>query len=154
MSEAWIFGVFLLASGAAAATGVIFKPGAWYESLKKPSWTPAKWVFPVVWTSLYLLMAWAAARVAVLPENGLAMALFAAQIALNTLWTPVFFGGHRIGLGLAVLVCLLVIVIWAAWVFLSLDLIAGFAMAPYVLWLCLATALNYWIWRNNSSAVS
>jgi tryptophan-rich sensory protein len=140
---------FLTASVAAGATGSLFKPGEWYETLRKPAWTPPKLAFPVAWTALYLLMAIAAARVAVLSDNGLAVALYAAQIALNTLWTPVFFGARRPGLGLLVIVALLVMVVLTTFAFWSLDWVAGLIMVPYVVWLCLATALNFWIWRNN-----
>ena len=60
----------------------------------------------MVWTILYICMAWSGARVAVLPGNGQAMAFWALQIALNTLWTPVFFGLHRMRAGMIVIVCL------------------------------------------------
>ncbi len=53
------FFIFLLACAAAATTGVMFKPGPWYESLTKPSFTPPNWAFPVAWTIIYLLLAWA-----------------------------------------------------------------------------------------------
>ncbi|WP_205504871.1 tryptophan-rich sensory protein, partial [Pseudomonas viridiflava] len=53
------FFIFLLACAAAASAGIIFQPGQWYESLKKPSFTPPNWLFPVAWTTIYLLLAWA-----------------------------------------------------------------------------------------------
>ena len=84
------FFVFLSACAAAGATGVIFPPGAWYLAQKRPSFTPPNWAFPVVWTVLYLLMAWAGARLAAVQGSGDALALWSVQIALNTLWTPVF----------------------------------------------------------------
>ena len=62
------------------------------------SWTPPDWVFPVVWTTLYVLIAWAGWRVglrAPLGEAALPLGLWACQIALNVLWTPVFFGLRR-----------------------------------------------------------
>ena len=64
-----IFFTFLGATFAAAATGMIFQLGAWYEGLQKPSWTPPRWAFPVVWTTLYLLMSFAAMRVALPDAN-------------------------------------------------------------------------------------
>ena len=90
-----IFAILLLACAAAGATGVLFQPGAWYDGLAKPWFNPPRWAFPVAWTTLYVLIAWAGARLAGLPGAGVAMALWAAQIALNTLWTPVFFGALR-----------------------------------------------------------
>lgn len=149
MSAGWIFAAFLLGSGAAAASGAVFKPGSWYDGLKRPRWTPPGWVFPVVWTTLYILMALAATRVALRPENGAALALYAAQIALNTLWTPVFFGARRIGLGAVVLLALLATVFTMIPAFWKVDWIAGLLLLPYGVWLCLAAALNLWIWRNN-----
>ncbi|HAL75439.1 MAG TPA: sensory protein TspO, partial [Rhodobacteraceae bacterium] len=101
----WImFLIFLVACFAAGATGGLFPPGAWYQQLNKPSWTPPNWLFPVAWTSLYLCMSVAGARVAGLPGNGLAMAFWSLQIALNALWTPVFFGLRNLRLGLIVLI--------------------------------------------------
>ena len=94
---------FLAASVAAGATGMIFKPGDWYEGLVKPDWRPKNWMFPVAWTLIYVLSALAAARVAGLAGNGQAMAFWAMQIALNTLWTPVFFGARRMGFSVVVM---------------------------------------------------
>jgi hypothetical protein len=91
------FYIFLLACCAAGATGIIFKPGAWYESLQKPSFTPPNWAFPMAWTTIYLLLAWAGYRLTLLPGSETVLAPWAAEIALNTFWTPVFFGANRIG---------------------------------------------------------
>lgn len=144
--------IFLLASVAAAATGVIFKPGAWYDGLRKPSFTPPNWAFPVAWTVIYLLSAFAAARVAALPGAGLALALWAAQIALNTLWTPVFFGARQMAIGMVVITTLLVTVASMTVAFWQLDWRAGLMILPYLAWLCVAVALNWRIWRDNPGA--
>ena len=149
-----IFFTFLGATFAAAATGMIFQPGTWYEGLQKPSWTPPRWAFPLVWTTLYVLMAWAAARVAPLPAAGYALALWALQIALNTLWTPVFFGAHRMGLGAAILLLLWLTVATMLWQFWRLDGWAALMILPYLAWLSLAAALNVRIWRDNRGAPS
>lgn len=141
--------IFLLAVGAAAATGSVFGPGEWYERLNKAPWTPPPWVFPVAWTLLYLAMALAASRVAVVPGAGVALALFALQIALNTLWTPVFFGAHRTGMGLLILCALWLAVAAMLVAFWRIDRLAGALIAPYLVWLTLAGSLNFWIWRYN-----
>jgi translocator protein len=141
--------IYLAACGAAAATGVIFQPGVWYDSLRRPDWTPPRWAFPVAWTLLYILIAIAAARVAGIAGNGTALALWSLQIALNTLWTPVFFGARRMGAGAIIISLLWLVVLAMVPVFWSLDLVAGLLLLPYLLWLSLAGALNVWIWRNN-----
>ena len=147
---AWLFfPVFLAACGAAGATGALFSPGAWYRGLDKPAWTPPDRAFPVAWTLIYVAIAAAAARVAALPGSQWALALWALQIALNTLWTPVFFGLHRIRLGLVVLGALIVAVIVALPVFWRLDAVAGALLLPYLGWLGLAFALNLAILRRN-----
>lgn len=138
-----LFATFLVACGAAAATGAMFKPEEWYAQLRKPNWFPPRWVFPVVWTTLYLVMAWAAARVAVLPGNGQAMAFWAAQIALNTLWTPVFFGLHKMRAAMVIMVLLWLAVAGTTWAFLGLDWFAGLLFVPYLVWVTAASALNW-----------
>ncbi len=146
----WIlYLIFFAACGAAATTGAMFQPGDWYRSLDKPSWTPPDWVFPVTWTILYFLMAYTGAVVASMPGNGMAVAFWALQIALNTLWTPIFFGLRNLRAGMIVIVAL-----WAA-VFMTmvsawqLDTSAGLAFVPYLIWCSIAAALNYSVWRRN-----
>lgn len=149
----WLtFSVFLVACAAPATTGAMFSPGPWYRALKKPSWTPPDWLFPVAWTTLYLLMAGAAARVAMLEGAGLALAFWAVQIAFNTLWTPMFFGLRRMGAGLAVLIVLWVAVLATLIAFWRLDLWAGLMFVPYLVWVTVAGALNFSVWRLNPGA--
>lgn len=147
-----LFLIFLAASAGAASTGVMFPPSVWYAGLIKPDWTPPRWAFPVVWTVLYVASAYAASRVAVLPGNGMALALWALQITLNTLWTPTFFGLHRMAGGLVIILalwCTLVAMMFSFW---QLDLIAGLLILPYLGWVTLATALNVSILRANPGA--
>lgn len=143
------FFVFLLACGAAASTGIIFKPGQWYEALVKPSFTPPNWLFPVAWSIIYLLLAWAGYRLANTPGSQTVLALWAAQIALNTLWTPVFFGAHRLLAGMVIISVLWVVVAALVVMALQLDVTSGLLLLPYLVWLCVAAALNFSILRNN-----
>lgn len=143
------FLIFLLACGAAASTGIMFQPGQWYEELKKPSFTPPKWLFPVAWTIIYLLLAWAGYRLSLIPGSQMVLALWAAQIALNTLWTPVFFGAHRIFAAMVIITLLWLVVATMVVLALRLDLITGLILFPYLIWLCVAGALNFSILRNN-----
>ncbi|KJH76792.1 tryptophan-rich sensory protein [Pseudomonas gregormendelii] len=143
------FLIFLIACGAAASTGIIFKPGQWYEELNKPSFTPPKWLFPVAWSIIYLLLAWAGYRLSLMPGSQVVLALWAAQIALNTLWTPVFFGAHRIFAGMVIISLLWLVVAAMVVLALRLDLITGLILFPYLIWLCVASALNFSILRHN-----
>ena len=146
----WIlFLIFLGACFAAGTTGAIFPPGPWYRDLDKPTWTPPDWAFPVVWTTLYIFLSIAGARLALSEGNGMAMALWALQIALNGLWTPVFFGLKRIRGGMLVLSLLWLSVAASVYVFWGVDWIAGLLFIPYLLWVSVAGALNLSVWRRN-----
>lgn len=149
-----VFILFLFACAAAAATGSMFPPGQWYRDLAKPSWTPPNWLFPVAWTTLYLASAYAATRVAMLDGNAHGMGFWALQIALNTLWTPVFFGLERIRAGMVVLCFLWIAVVGTMVSFFMLDTIAGLLMVPYVIWVTVAGALNLSVWRLNPAAAA
>ncbi|KUF10016.1 tryptophan-rich sensory protein TspO [Pseudoponticoccus marisrubri] len=151
----WIlFVIFLLACFAAGTTGAIFPPGPWYRDLSKPSWTPPDWLFPVAWTTLYICMAAAAARVAVTDQAGLPMALWALQIALNALWTPVFFGLKQIKAGMAVLGALWLSVAATMVALWQVDALSGALFLPYLAWVSVAGALNGAVWRLNPDAAN
>ncbi len=144
-----LFFLFLAATFGAAATGALFPTGAWYKNLNKPSWVPPDWVFPVAWTSIYLLIAFAGARVAGVEGSAYAMAFWAIQIALNALWTPVFFGLRHLKASLPVMVCLWLAVFGATVTHWQLDFWAGLAFLPYLAWVTVAAALNVAMWRLN-----
>jgi benzodiazapine receptor len=149
-----LFTIFLAACGAAATTGSMFMPGAWYRGLSKPSWTPPNWVFPVAWTVLYLSSAVAAARVAPLEGAAYGMAFWAMQIAFNTLWTPVFFGLHRIRAAFVIMIGLWIAVAGTMVSFWQLDWIAGALFVPYLVWVTVAGALNASVWLRNPDTAS
>ncbi|MEM8592685.1 MAG: TspO/MBR family protein, partial [Pseudomonadota bacterium] len=130
-------------------------PDKWYfEELRKPNWTPPPWLFPLAWSALYIASAVAAARVAGKEGAALASAFWALQIALNTLWSPVFFGLKRLGAAMVALSALWVAVVATAVSFALIDGVAGLLMAPYIVWVSYAGALNFWIWRNNSQGTT
>ena len=144
-----IFLLLLGACAAAAASGSLFPTGAWYARLSKPRWTPPNLLFPIAWTTIYLLIAFAGARVAGLPGGGVALALWAVQIALNTLWTPAFFGARRMRFALGIMAALWAAVAAAMVAHWRLDPLAGAAFLPYLAWLCVAFALNLSLLRRN-----
>lgn len=150
--DIWLFFLFLLACGGAGATGAMFPPGDWYKTLEKPSWTPPDWVFPVAWTSIYLLISFAGSRVAGQPGSGTALAFWAVQGAFATLWTPVFFGLRRMKAALLVIGVLWCAVLGCTVFHWRVDWIAGAAFLPYLAWVTVASALNYKVWSLNPDA--
>ncbi|BAQ67401.1 tryptophan rich sensory protein [Rhodovulum sulfidophilum] len=150
-----LFVIFLATTYAAGATGAFFSPDGWYDRIDKPKWTPPNWLFPVAWFVLYICMAYAATRVAISgsPLLVYALAIWGLQVAFNTLWSPVFFGLHRLGAALVVLCGMWISVLAMAISFYQADMIAGLLILPYVVWTSYAWALNFSIWRRNRGAV-
>lgn len=126
--------------------------GGWYQTLDKPHWTPPDRVFAPVWTILYLMMAVAGYRVrrrAVGKAGHSALALFGVQLALNLLWSILFFGLQRIGLALLDIVLLWTAIAATAVAFSRIDRLAGIFMLPYLGWVTYAVVLNAAIWHLN-----
>lgn len=144
-----LFCIFFAACLGAGVTGGLFPPGPWYRGLNKPWFTPPDWVFPVTWMVLYLCMAFAAARVALLDGAGIALAFWALQIAFNGLWTPVFFGLKNIRMGMAVVSFLWLTVFSTMVAMWQVDWIAGVLFIPYLIWVTIAAALNAGVWWLN-----
>ena len=147
-----IFSICFGACAAAAATGSYFAPDEWYQTLKKPSWTPPNWVFPLAWSILYLTIAYTGARIATTDTTGLGMALWSFQIALNTLWSPIFFGAKKLGDAFVIILLLWATVISATASFFAIDTLSGWLFVPYAFWVSYAAALNAWIYFNNRDA--
>jgi len=140
----------------AAILGAAFTGAAvaeWYPTLRQPAWTPPPWVFGPVWTALYAMMAvaawlvwrkdgWAGARAA--------LGLFAAQLALNAAWTPLFFGLHAVGAAMLDLAVLWVAIAATTAAFWRHRRAAAALMVPYLAWSTFAAALNFAIWRMNA----
>lgn len=141
--------IFVLVTVAAASSGAIFKPGAWYEGLRKPSWTPPRWAFPVVWTILYVLIGYAGWVIWQVSGWSAAMIAWAVQIVANAAWSAFFFGWKRIGLAMLDLVVLwlsILAFIVLAW---PISPLAAILFLPYLAWVSAAGALNYSVLRLN-----
>lgn len=136
----------------ATGTAVFISTGDWYATLQKPSWNPPAWLFGPVWTLLYAMMAvaaWFVWRRGGWAAQRLALALFVAQLMLNALWTPLFFGLHRPGLALADLGLLWVVLVATVLAFWRGRKLAGALLLPYLAWSSFAAVLNFTLWRLN-----
>lgn len=149
MSNAATLIVFLALVSLAAVTGSQFMPGPWYETLTKPWWTPPKWLFPIAWTILYIMIAVAGWRVWQAEGVGPALMVWALGLVFNAAWSWLMFGEKQIGWALADLVAMWLTV--AAFIVLALpvDRTAALLFAPYLVWVSYAGALNFVIWRWN-----
>jgi benzodiazapine receptor len=117
----------------------------WYASLAKPSWTPPRIAFPIVWPILYFLMAIAVWRLWEAPPSfprTIALGAFAVQLFLNAIWSPIFFGGHRIDAGLIVILLLVVAIAATIYASSNVDRLAAWLLTPYLAWTVFAAALN------------
>lgn len=136
----------------AALPGAFMGPGEWYASLVKPSWNPPGWIFGPVWTALYAMMgvaAWLVWRQGGWGKRRIPLSIFLAQLALNALWTPLFFGMHRPGLAFAEIVLLWVAIAVTLIAFWPAHRVAAWLIAPYLAWVSFAAVLNFTLWRLN-----
>ena len=143
---------WLVLSFSAAVIGGFFMPGAWYATLKKPSWNPPNWIFGPVWTALYTTMAFAAWLVwkrGGFAGQRVALSLFLAQLLFNALWSPLFFGLRHPALAFADIVLLWLALLGTVTAFWSARPIAGALLLPYLAWVTFASALNFALWRLN-----
>lgn len=126
---------------------------AQFAALAQPPLSPPGWVFPVVWTILYLLMGWASFLVwksgAPQAAKRRALGLYGVQLAANFVWPLLFFRAGLYGFALIWLVILLVLVAETMLAFGRIDRRAAWLLAPYILWLLFATYLNAGVWMLN-----
>lgn len=127
----------------------------WFDSLVKPAIYPPPVTFGIVWSLLYILMGVAAALVCSAwgaRGRALAIVIFAAQLAVNLAWSPVFFGAHEIFAALVLIVLLDVLVIATIVLFWFVRKQAGLLLLPYLLWILFATAMTWQFLQLNPQA--
>ena len=143
--------MFAGACVAAASSGAIFKPDSWYRRLPKPAWTPPDFLFPIAWTILFAMMAyaaylvWMAGGVDAIPI----LAVFGAHLGVNAAWSFLFFGRKRIDLALADVAVLWAMILVLMIGFAGFSRLASLLLAPYLVWVSFAALLNAAIWRMN-----
>jgi tryptophan-rich sensory protein len=149
----WLALVFAAATVGAVAS---IDAGAFYAQLVRPEWAPPAWVFGPAWTALYLLMgiaAWLVWRVGGYRAARGALTLFLAQLALNALWSWLFFGWHRGAWAFFDILVLWAFIVATLIAFWRVRRLAGVLLLPYLLWVSFASALNYAIWQLNPQSL-
>ncbi len=140
----------------AGIIGSIFTASAiptWYVTLAKPALNPPSWIFGPVWTTLYALMGIA---VFLVWQKGIhhkhvrkAVAVFALQLVLNTMWSIVFFNFENPGWAFVNIVAMWLAIVWTMILFYKISKPAMWLLVPYILWVSFAAYLNYSIWILN-----
>lgn len=139
----------VLVVGGGTGIGLFTTPGEWYASLQKPPFNPPGWVFGPVWTTLYVMIAIAGWRVWRIERDGTLMVTWFLQLALNFLWSPIFFAAQNPLLALAVIIAMLGAIITFVVLAWNRDRPAALLFLPYLAWVSFATVLNASIvWLN------
>jgi translocator protein len=139
--------------GIAGSIFTISSIPTWYASLVKPYFSPPNWLFGPVWTTLYAFMGISAFLIW---EKGLkkkevkdALRIFAIQLFLNAIWTPVFFGAKQLFIAFIIIVLMWNFILMTILKFKKIDKTASFLLIPYLLWVTFATILNFSLWYLN-----
>lgn len=145
----WLAISFVAAAIGAAAS---IQAGTFYAQIALPEWAPPAALFGPVWTVLYALMgiaAWLVWRNGGFRAAGMALSLFFIQLAVNALWSWLFFGWRLGALAFADIILLLVLIVATLVNFWRISHLAGALLVPYLLWVSFASVLNYSIWQLN-----
>ena len=129
------------------------RPDAWYAALTKPSFNPPSWIFGPVWTLLYTLMAiaaWIVWKRGGFRTQARPLTAYLVQLALNAVWTPVFFGMHRLDIAFGIIVLLWIGIAITLRLFWSVQKSAGILIVPYLAWVGFASFLNFTLLKLNS----
>ena len=118
----------------------------------KPLLSPPPVFFPVVWTILYALMGYGAAKIFITPaskERTKALWLFVVQLFFNFGWCFIFFSSQSFGAAFLWLLVLITTVVGMFLAFHKIDKFAAYTQIPYLLWLLFAAYLNFSVWLLN-----
>ena len=121
-------------------TSVFKEP--WYSEIIQPSFNPPSWVFPPVWTTLYVMMSIAIWRVWIAFFYSRILKLYFFHLFFNCIWSIIFFGFHQIGLALINIIVILFFIIILMKEYLKIDKLSFYLMIPYFLWSSFALVLN------------
>ena len=120
-----------------------------YQTLERPFFAPPNWIFPVVWTVLYLLMGISYYIVSNKEKNQLVKQIYNLQLFFNLLWPIIFFIFEQLLLSSIWIVCLDVLIIVMIYLFNKIAKTASYLQIPYLLWTLFATVLNISIFILN-----
>ena len=136
------------ASAIGSFTTAFFKE-PWYSQIILPSFNPPGWVFPPVWTALYIMMSLAIWKIWINLFEEKILKIYFIHLFFNATWSVIFFGFHQIGLALINLIIILIFIIILMNIYLKKNKISFYLMVPYFLWSSYALILNISIFLQN-----
>ena len=145
--------IIVFLAGAVGTVYTLPQITTWYAALTKPSWTPPNWTFGPIWSTLYVLMGislflvWRESLER--KDVKIAILVFAVQLTINIIWSLVFFGGHNIFGGLVLVIILWIAILANIIVFYRVSKAAGLILIPYLIWVSIASYLNYSVFLLN-----
>ena len=146
--------IFLALNFCALMLGGLFTnigvPSEWYSNLSKAPWTPPGWVFGAAWTaimvcfSVYMAELWAVSK-----DKKFLIILYSSQWILNVIWNPTFFYYHKVLIALVIISALTVCIGLFLFFYSQTLKLKSILIAPYFIWLLIATSLNLYIYLGN-----
>ncbi len=136
------------ASYIGAYTTTTFKE-PWYSGIALPSYSPPSWIFPPVWTTLYIMMSVAIWIIWIKFFDKNILKIYFIHLFFNSIWSVIFFGFHSIGIALINLIIILAFIIFLMKVYYDKNRISFFLMIPYFIWSFYALILNISIFMLN-----
>jgi tryptophan-rich sensory protein len=142
-----------LGAGVVGSISTMKEIPGWYAGLVRPTLAPPNWIFGPVWTTLYILMgiaAWLVYEAGIeKPEVRTALAVYVLQLALNALWSYLFFGLHDLRLAFFELLALWLMIALTIGLFYRISPVAAYLLVPYIAWVSFAGYLNWSFWMLN-----
>jgi len=121
----------------------------WYLELNKAPWTPPGWVFGAAWTIIMVCFSMYMAQLFTIENSIKVIALFTVQLLLNISWNYAFFNQHFVGIALVIITLLTLLIIYFLFAFFDRLQAKSLLLIPYIVWLVIATSLNYYIYTHN-----
>lgn len=146
--------LFLILNFSALAIGGLFTNDGvvsnWYQTINKAPWTPPGWAFGAAWTTIMICFAiYMAYLITSKVDNKTAIILFSIQLILNIAWNPIFFYFQSVSMGLVCISLLTILIAYLFFNFWKVLKVKTLFLAPYLIWLVIATSLNLYILLYN-----
>lgn len=143
--------IFILIPLAVGTLSSLFSGNMSYSAFNKPLFSPPTYLFPIVWTILYVLMGISSYMIYSSNDTGKrnALTIYTIQLVFNFLWSILFFGFSQYLFAFLWLIVLIILIVIMIYQFYEILPLAAYLQIPYLLWCLFAAYLNYTIYILN-----